>query len=594
MLRSIVDTSSLARGEPISHLALSSSLARGDRHLRKDSQLKRLVEPAGSQNRLAHLVVAAALIACSLLAVAARAEADQIYWTNQNVISYSQLDGTEGGYLPASVNAIHVGSGAAIDTANARIYVSQEATNKIAWFSLDGTSAGVVNTTGATVNHPTNVAIDPATQILYWSNAVSPGSIGYAFVNESGGGTLAQPGSTAAHVEEPTRLAIDTRHSRIYWWNESSKEFSWVATNGQTGGNLITPDMPISEPGVMGGIAVEPYSTPEELYFVSNEGAPETPTAGIFHVDPLLGGEPEKLAKTYTKQNALGPVGLAFDLADNRFYWANSEVDEEPSTAIGTATVFGNAGTNKVFPEAPVHSPGFPAILKEPVSIAEPQLSVVTDTTLSCSLGEWEGDQPGASLYAAPKSYSYQWRRNSASIPEATGSTYTVTESGGYSCQVTAENAAGDTAETSRSMSFSIASKTEKVKDRRETKSGTSGARKTKSDATGVSAKLVTRKPIKVRAGGTAVIKVNVTNSGTETSASTKLCGVVGKQVKKDLKPGACVTVKPVAPGDTTLAKLTAKALRGANGTYRLTVAVSGATKESLSAKVQVAGRHRK
>ena len=529
-------------------------------------------------------MVAVALIASSLLAVAARAKADQIYWANQNVISYSQLNGTEGGYLPASVNAIHAGNGTAIDTANARIYISQEATNQIAWFSLDGTSAGVVNTAGATVNHPTNVAINPATETLYWSNAVSPGSIGFASVNESGGGTLAQPGSTAANVEEPTRLAIDTLHGRVYWWNESSKEFSWVTTNGQVGGNLATPDMPISKPGMMGGIAIEPYSTPEELYFVSNEGAPETPTAGIFHIDPLLGGEPETLAKTYTEKNALGPVGLVFDLADNRFYWANSNVDEEPLTAIGTATVFGSAGTNKVFHEAPVHSPRFAAILKEPVSIAEPQLSVVTGTTLSCSLGEWEGDHPGASVYAAPTSYSYQWRRGSTPIPEATGSTYTVTESGSYSCQVTAKNAAGDTAKISHATSYSLASKAEKVKDHRETKSG----------ATGVSAQLLSGKPIKVKAGRTAVIKVNVINSGTATSSSTKLCGMVGKQVRKDLKPGACVTVGPITPGHTTLAKPTAKALRRANGTYRLTIAVSGATKGSLFAKVRVAGRHRK
>ena len=60
--------------------------------------------------------------------------------------------------------------------------------------------------------------------------------------------------------------------------------------------------MPISKAGMMGGIAMEPYSTPEELYFLSREGTPEDATAGIFHTDPLLGGEPEKLAKTYTAQ----------------------------------------------------------------------------------------------------------------------------------------------------------------------------------------------------------------------------------------------------------------------------------------------------
>ena len=547
--------------------------------------MKRLAEPAGSQNHIAYVMVAIALIASSLLVVAARAKADQIYWANQNVISYSQLDGTEGGYLPASVLAIHAGNGTAIDTANSRIYVSQEATNQISWFSLDGISAGVVNTAGATVDHPTNLAINPATQTLYWSNAVSPDR-SIRPVNESGGGTLAQPGSTAANVEEPTRLAIDTLHGRVYWWNESSKEFSWVATNGQVGGNLTTPNMPISKPQMMGGIAIEPFSTPEELYFVSNEGLPGEPTAGIFHTDPLLGGEPEKLAKTYTETNARGPAGLAFDLAANRFYWANSDVDEEPSAAIGTATVFGNASTNKVFPEAPIHSPRFAAILKEPVSIAEPQLSVVTGTTLSCSLGEWVGDHPGASVYAAPTSYGYQWLRSSTPIPEATGSTYTVTENGSYSCQVTAVNAAGDTAKTSHPTIYSsFASKAENIKNHRETKSG----------ATGVSAKLVSGKPIKVKAGRTAVIKVNVTNSGTAISASTKLCGSVSKQVRKDLKPGACVTVTPVAPGQTTLAKVKAKALRRAkSGTYRLTVAVSGATKGSLLASVRVAGRHRR
>src|SRR5262249_29582552 len=153
---------------------------------------------------------------------------------------------------------------------------------------------------------------------------------------------------------------------------------------------------------------------------------------------------------------------LAFDLAHNRFYWANAESNEEPQKAIGTATVFGNADTNKVFPEAPIHSPGFPAVLKEPVSIAEPQLSVVTGSTLSCSLGEWEGDHPGASVFAAPTSYSYQWRKSSTPIPEATANNYTVTENGSYSCQVTAENAAGDTAKISKSTSYTtFASKTE-------------------------------------------------------------------------------------------------------------------------------------
>ncbi len=547
--------------------------------------MKLFAEPVGSRHRRVHLVAAVALIALSSLTVACRASADQLYWVNQNVISYSNLDGNTGGYLPISFGAIEGGNGTAIDTANNRIYVSQEEGNQIVWFGLDGVTKGVVNTAGAPVDHPTNIAIDPATQMLYWANAASPGSIGFARVDESGGGTLAQPGSTAAHVEKPTRLAIDMLHSRIYWWNESSKEFSWVAMSGQEGGNLSTPDVGITEPGMMGGIAIEPYSVPEELYYVSKQGGAKAVTGGVFHTDPLLGGEPEKLPGAYTEKNAFGPVGLAFDAVKNRFYWGDSTVAEEPKTAIGTATVFGNAGTLEVFPEAPIHNPVFAALLKEPVSLAEPQLAVATGTTLSCSTGEWEGDHPGASVFAAPMSFSYQWRKSNTPIQEATGSTFTVVENGSYSCQVTAKNAAGETVKTSRPTTYSeFLTEHEKIKEHKETHRG----------ATGVSARLVSAKPIKVKAGGTASIGVDVINSGTATSASTKLCGTVSKQVKKALKPRPCVTVKPVAPGAKTLAKLKVKALPKAKGTYKLTVVVSGATKGSLIAKVQVAGRHRR
>src|SRR6202012_1607149 len=98
---------------------------------------------------------------------------------------------------------------------------------------------------------------------------------------------------------------------------------------------------------------------------------------------------------------------------------------------IGTATIFGHAATVKVFPEAPIHAPVFAAILKQPVPVGDPQLSISGDT-LGCTLGEWEGDHPGASVFAAPTSLGYQWRKGSVPIPGATGSSFTPTESGSY------------------------------------------------------------------------------------------------------------------------------------------------------------------
>ncbi len=545
--------------------------------------MKLFIEPAGSRHRLAYLAAAVALIALSMSMIAARANADQIYWANHESVAYSQLNDTSGGYLQRSVFAVHDGEGTAIDTASGRIYVSQA--NQILWFDLNGAGSGALNTAGAIVDNPTNIVIDPATQTLYWANDTAPGSIGYARVDGAGGGTLAQPGSTDATVNHPTRLAIDTRHERVYWWNAGSDIFSFVTTDGLLGGDLVTPGLTIAEAEGMGGIAIEPYSTPEELYFVNNE-AP-----GIFHVDPLLGGAPEEIQGAFSERrppenrsNAEEPIGLVFDEAANKFYWANGAIVEEPAWAIGTATLFGRPSTLKVFPIAPIHSPAFASVLKEPELLASPQLSV-SGTTLGCTPGEWEGDHPGASVYAAPTTYSYQWRKGSEAIDGALGTSYTATETGSYSCEVVAENAAGPTKARTSSASLTFPTKP---------KTTTTSTSKPKPNSGTGDAKLASNKPVKVKAGGTAVIKVDLVNSGKTDSGSTKVCGNLTKQAKKGLKTPGCVTVKSVAAGKTVVAQLKVKTLAKAHGTYKFTVAVSGAMQANLTAKVQVSAGKRK
>jgi hypothetical protein len=237
-----------------------------------------------------------------------------------------------------------------------------------------------------------------------------------------------------------------------------------------------------------------------------------------------------------------------------------------------------------VFPVAPVHSPVFAAILKAPQSVGEPQLAV-SGTTMSCTLGEWEGDHPGASVYAAPTRLSYQWKKGSAEIAGATGNTFTAGESGSYSCQVTATNAAGETVKAARATSITFPSKPKTTAT--PTTPSTSKPKPTPSSAA-VSAKLASAKPVKVKAGGTAAVAVDLTNSGGTVSGSTKLCAKLSKQAKKALKAPACVTVKSVAAGKASVAKLSVKTLASAKGTYRLTVSVSGAANASLTAKVQV------
>jgi hypothetical protein len=544
--------------------------------------VKFFAQPARSRHRLVYLVGAVVSIALSLLLLAGRAGADQVYWINVNSVSYSQLDDTAGGYLSSSVSAIRNGMGTAIDTANGRIYVAQRATDEIAWFSLDGVDRGIVKTAPGTVENPTNIAIDPEAQTLYWANATNPGSIGYVDVNESAGGILAKPGSSEATVKDPTRLAIDTRHHRVYWWNELSDEFSWITTDGMLSGNLLTPGFTVAGTEGMGGIAVEPYSTPEELYFIDDEAEK------IFHTDPLLGGKPEEVYEAIGKTNFTEPIGLAFDGSLNRFYWANSTIDSNPDKAIGTATLFGQPSTISVFPVAPIHNPVFASILKAPESLAEPLLAV-SGASMGCTLGEWEGDHPGASVYAGPTSFGYQWRKGSVAIPGANAATFTAEESGTYSCEVIAVNAAGEVGAKSKSTTISFPKPKTTTPPAETTKPAATKPAPAPKVAT-VTAKLASSKPAKAKAGGTAVISVDLTNSGNATSGAVKVCGSLAKQAKKGLVAPKCVTVGSVTAGKTSVAQLAVKTRSSARGTYKVAVAVSGATTASLTAKVQVAG----
>jgi hypothetical protein len=558
--------------------------------------LKPLVEPVGSRHRLASIAGALALLAFALLLLAGRASADQIYWVNQNhSIAYSQLDDTAGGFLPESVNAIHNGRGVAIDTANSRVYVAQEATDQIVWFSLNGIGHGVVNTAPGSVDNPVNVAIEPATQTLYWANDTSPGSIGFASANEAGGGILVEPGTTGATVSKPSRIAIDTLRKRVYWWNEDSENFSWVATNGLIGSDLLTPGLSFQQPEGLGGMVIEPYSTPQELYFINNEAR------GIFHTDPLLGGPPELVIGTATTKTAIEPTGLAFDGTANKFYWANSLIDEEPKSAIGTGTIFGHPMLIPVYPIAPIHAPAFAAILKTPVDTGDPEITVSEDT-LSCTLGHWEVDFPGASVYAAPTTYTYEWRKGSTPIVGQNASSMTATETGSYSCAVVGENAAGATTEVSRAKTVTLPDKPKETTTKTTTTTTTTTTTppaktkpapktKTKTESATVGVKLPSTKAVKVKAGGTATIKVDLSNPSGATAGAIKVCGTVPKQSKTALKAPACVSVKSLAPGAAFVAKLKVKTLASAAGTYKLTVALSGAAKGSLTAKVQVAPR---
>ncbi|HEY6549758.1 MAG TPA: hypothetical protein VIY71_01010 [Solirubrobacterales bacterium] len=70
-------------------------------------------------------------------------------------------------------------------------------------------------------------------------------------------------------------------------------------------------------------------------------------------------------------------------------------------------------------------------------------------SNLTCSPGDWRGDQIESFLYRAPQSTAYQWLRNQTPIAGATAQTFTANKVGAYTCQVTAANFAGVNTELS-------------------------------------------------------------------------------------------------------------------------------------------------
>jgi hypothetical protein len=145
--------------------------------------------------------------------------------------------------------------------------------------------------------------------------------------------------------------------------------------------------------------------------------------------------------------------GIAIDPAANKLYWGN---DGTPTIGFANVNNIGGAG-NLVTTGATTNNTAFPSLLKAPVGTGAPAISATGSapgSTLSCTQGSWEGDLLGSFLFHAPHTFATQWLSNGQPVLGASTSTVVPTEVGNYSCQVTAQNGAGSTAQTSSTISL--------------------------------------------------------------------------------------------------------------------------------------------
>jgi hypothetical protein len=520
--------------------------------------LKLLTEPLSSRHRLAWMVSALALVSCALLGLAARARASEtIYWDNYDghpgTIGFANIDGTGGGELVPTGAEFLSPEGMAFDPVNDRIYVASALTEEIIWVNIHDGTAGALDTTGAPVDDPDGIAVDPTTQMVYWGNSNGSEPIGYAAADESNvRGALDAEGASARN---PERIALDTVDGRIYWLSTEGPgeaHVSYVNLNDTGGGELSVPEKELPEDST--GINVDPAT--QRLYFLADVAGSEPGefegSVDWIDLSDVGGGEVDT-----TNAPLSGPYGLAFDPSSGRFFWGN--YGYEPGEApLGTATLAPGGGGGIAITGTEPAGPQDPIVLKSPTSVAAPQVSA-SGTSLSCSQGEWSQNYVGSNVYGAPESYGYQWSKNGQPIGGATGTTLSATESGSYTCTVTATNQFGSGSQTSAGYTVTIAVPV--------------AATPASFDLTSAS-----KKKIKVTAGKTAMLSLMLKNAGGTTSSSSKVCVKLTKKAKVGLVAPKCVAVAALAPGASKKVTLKVKTKSGAKGTYKFSVVAGGAS----------------
>lgn len=365
-----------------------------------------------------------------------------VFWSNaaaNKVSSAPLIEEGRGADLAIDPAYVDLPYGTAIDAAAGKVYwLNGGGSGSIGYANLDGSGAGLLNTAGATFFNPSGLAIDPVGGRIYWGNWTGGNdSIGYANLNGSGGGVLKPTGATL----EPNAVAVDPAAGRIYWSNFNANKISYANLDGTNAHDLDTGSAPVDGPE---GIAVD--SSKGRVYWTNHTGN----SFGYASVSGGEGGQPQlNLAVT-------APVGVAIDPLSQVLYWGNWG-NIEDFQRLGVGNLAGCCTAPLAIDNATQSDPSFPAILRSPLMVEFPKVEGrhKPGSTLTCSPGQWRGDQVESFYYRAPQSFSYQWLRNLKPIPGETTSTIVASKVGTYNCQVTASNFAGSDLELSP-VDFSV------------------------------------------------------------------------------------------------------------------------------------------
>jgi hypothetical protein len=515
-----------------------------------------------------HRLIAVASVLITLafvvsLAFASRAgAAETIYWDNYSLepetVATADITGSGGTALNLTGATLNTPEGMAYDTVTNRLFVGSSTPDpgdagELLFINLDGSGAGVLSTPGVVVEEPEGLAIDPVARMIFWvntqGNGEADGSINWAKLDGSGGGQL---NTTGATLDSPYKIALDAVHGKVYWANTGGpgpQTISFANSNNTGGGGNLDLSGATPPQGIT-GLSVDPVGN--RLYWLDNSN-------GKVSFASLSGGGGGDVDLTGAVFN--DPYGLAFDPTSGTLYWGNyGNASGENANAIGLVRISGGGGAISPVGVA-VKGPQDPVIIKSPTGAGAPTntRNPKNRAALTCSTGNWAADFPGSFVYQSPRTFAYQWTRNSKPVSGATASTFTAKSPGKYACVVTAANQVGSAAQTSGGINV----KASKVK-------------------------LSTKKKAKADAGDLVTFKVKAVNQG-DLKANAKVCVKLPKASKADLKAPKCKKLGQLKGQAKKTVTLKIKVKPAADeGTDKLTFQVKGSAGKAAKSKIIV------
>lgn len=251
-----------------------------------------------AMNRVIWLGVCAALVAGASDACAVPAE--RMYWTGfYSLIQHASTEGLGRRFYPGITTQFSTPEDLLIDSANDRIYWSDQSNDALWRGNLDGSGVEIIYQ-GTSIDEPYGISRDPLRSKIYW---VAQRSEDVLRADDDGSNVeIVFDGSSANDLR---RIAVDPYREKLYWTDHRANAIYWANTDG----TMMAPVIPLGDDA--NDIALDLIN--EKLYWT---------TSGFNRISRAnLDGTAVETIFTSLDFGDDKPMAIAVDPVAEKIYW---------------------------------------------------------------------------------------------------------------------------------------------------------------------------------------------------------------------------------------------------------------------------------